>query len=448
MIKHIAGVVVVFIATAAAWVVLGATVAVRTNTQDGSLRSEVGQLWGAPQRQKAPAVTYETLKPAPQQAIVRSIAPAPATPKTPATATPKTPAPAPAPAPAPPPVDRVKHEAPLESSAVDVALDLEHRSKGLLWYSTYRVQFAGVYEVANHTTEAHDYQVAFTFPTEGAIYDNFRFAIGGKELEDLRVTSSTVVGTVRLGPGQRERVEIGYGSQGLDQWWYDFGSNVTQAKNFALTMRTNFDEIEFPSNAISPTAKSPENGGWRLEWRYSNLLSGVQIGMEMPQRLNPGPWVSQISFFAPVSLFFFFFVLFMFSTMQRVKIHPMNYFFIGAGFFSFHLLLAYLVDHVTIHVAFAICSVVSLLLVITYMRLVVGHRFAIFQVGIAQFVYLVLFSYTFFFEKYTGLAITILSIVTLSIVMQMTGRLDWSRLGEPTLEKIEPQGTQTSAVEA
>jgi hypothetical protein len=440
MIKRIAGVVLVFIATAAAWAILGTTVAVRTNMQDGSLRSEVGQLWGAPQRQKAPSVSYETLKPTSRPAVVSTVAPngigsgsgggsAP-------TAVPAVPS------------DRIKNEVPLESSAVDVALDLEHRSKGLLWYSTYRVQFAGAYEIANHTTEAHDYQVAFTFPTEGAIYDNFRFAIGGKELEDLRVASSTVVGMVRLEPGQRERIEIGYGSQGLDQWWYDFGSNVSQAKNFALTMRTNFDEINFPSNAISPTAKAQENGGWRLEWRYANLLSGVQIGMEMPQRLNPGPWVSQISFFAPISLFFFFFVLFMFSTMQRVNIHPMNYFFIGTGFFSFHLLLAYLVDHVSIHVAFAICSVVSLLLVITYMRLVVGHRFAIFQVGIAQFVYLVLFSYTFFFEKYTGLAITILSIVTLSIVMQMTGRLDWSRIGEPTPEKIEPQGTQTSAVEA
>ena len=443
MIKHIVGVVLVFVATAAAWAVLGTTVAVRTSMQDGSLRSEVGQLWGMPQRQKAPSVTYETVKPAPKPAVVAAVPPkgvgsgAGTAAPVPTTAVPTAAAPA----------DRVRHEVPLESSDVDVALDLEHRSKGLLWYSTYRVQFAARYEVVNHTTEPHDYQVAFTFPTEGAIYDNFRFAIGGKELEDLRVASSTVAGTLRLEPGQRERIEIAYGSQGLDQWWYDFGSNVSQAKNFALTMRTNFDEINFPSNAISPTAKSQESGGWRLEWRYANLLSGVQIGMEMPQRLNPGPWVSQISFFAPVSLFFFFFVLFMFSTMQRVKIHPMNYFFIGTGFFSFHLLLAYLVDHVTIHIAFAICSVVSLLLVITYMRLVVGSRFAIVQVGIAQFVYLVLFSYTFFFEKYTGLAITILSIVTLSIVMQMTGRLDWSRIGEPARVPVEPQGARTSAVE-
>ncbi|MGI8783191.1 MAG: hypothetical protein ACR2L2_06030 [Acidobacteriota bacterium] len=46
-------------------------------------------------------------------------------------------------------------------------------------------------------------------------------------------------------------------------------------------------------------------------------------------------------------------------------------------------------------------------------------------VALAQFVYLVLFSYTFFFEQYTGLAVTILCTVTLFIVMQVTGRMNW-----------------------
>ena len=103
----------------------------------------------------------------------------------------------------------------------------------------------------------------------------------------------------------------------------------------------------------------------------------------------------------------------------------MNYFFIGTGFFAYHLLLAYLVDHISIHLAFWICSAVSIFLVVSYMRLVVGARFALVEVGISQFVYLVLFSYTFFFEGYTGLAITIMCIVTLFVVMQFTGRMDW-----------------------
>jgi hypothetical protein len=58
--------------------------------------------------------------------------------------------------------------------------------------------------------------------------------------------------------------------------------------------------------------------------------------------------------------------------------------------------------------------------------LVVGLRFATREAALAQFVYLVMFSYAFFLQGFTGLAITIGSIVTLFVVMQVTGRTRWS----------------------
>jgi inner membrane protein involved in colicin E2 resistance len=112
--------------------------------------------------------------------------------------------------------------------------------------------------------------------------------------------------------------------------------------------------------------------------------------------------------------------------MRGIELHPMNYFFLAAAFFSFHLLLAYLVDHVSIHTGFAISSVVSVFLVISYLRLVVGTRFAAREAGLAQFIYLVMFSYAFFFKGFTGLAVTIGSILTLFVVMQITGRVRWA----------------------
>jgi hypothetical protein len=103
----------------------------------------------------------------------------------------------------------------------------------------------------------------------------------------------------------------------------------------------------------------------------------------------------------------------------------MHYFFLAASFFAFHLLLAYLVDHISIHAAFVICSAVSIFLVVSYMRIVAGQRFAFVEVALTQLVYLVGFSYAFFFNGFTGLAVTIGAIVTLFIVMQMTARIDW-----------------------
>jgi len=163
-------------------------------------------------------------------------------------------------------------------------------------------------------------------------------------------------------------------------------------------------------------------------------LTGVKIGLALPQKLNPGPWVANVSYFAPVSLLFFMFVLFIITVLRKIDIHPMNYLFVCAAYFSFHLLLACLADHISIHLAFLICFLVSIFQVVSYMRLVVGKRFAFIEVGISQFVFLVLFSYTFFFQGYTGLVITIMAIITLFVVMQMTGRVNWTEVFEQSCD--------------
>ena len=43
----------------------------------------------------------------------------------------------------------------------------------------------------------------------------------------------------------------------------------------------------------------------------------------------------------------------------------------------------------------------------------------------AQGVFLVLFSYAFFFEGFTGLTITIGAVITLFVLMQMTAHVSW-----------------------
>ena len=88
-------------------------------------------------------------------------------------------------------------------------------------------------------------------------------------------------------------------------------------------------------------------------------------------------------------------------------------------------MFAYLVDHLAIVPAFALASLVSLALVVTYARLFVGWRFALREMAAAQLIYLVLFSFTFFWTGFTGLAITIGAILTLFVMMQFTGRVTW-----------------------
>jgi len=242
----------------------------------------------------------------------------------------------------------------------------------------------------------------------------------------LSNAKNSASGTVRIKAGQAAALKVGYKSQGLNSWRYQFGSSeVAQVRDFSLKMTTNFKDIDFPDNTLSPTLKTETANGWQLDWTYKNLVSGYQIAMTMPEKLQPGPLAGRISFFAPVSLFFFFFLMLIITTMRGIELNPMNYFFLAAAFFSFHLLLAYLVDHISIHLAFAICSAVSVFLVVSYLRLVVGMRFATREAAVSQFIYLVAFSYAFFLKGFTGLAITIGSILTLFVVMQATGKIRW-----------------------
>jgi len=314
---------------------------------------------------------------------------------------------------------------PLESSRIDVDLKLDHRQKGLLWYSTYTVDFAATYTFRNSSDATQIATFLLTFPAERALYDGLAMEVNGQAAELLTGKGSAYVSAL-IPAHQTASLRVAYRSNGLDSWRYKLGSEVAQARDFLLTMKTNFRDIDFASDTLSPTEKQETVGGWKLTWRYKTLVSGFQIGMTMPEKLQPGPLAGQISFFAPVSLFMFFFLMLVITTLRNIELHPMNYFFLAAAFFSFHLLLAYLADHISIHLAFVICSAVSILLVVSYLRLVVGLRFAAVEAGVAQSIYLVLFSYAFFFKGFTGLAVTIGSILTLFVVMQMTGRIRWA----------------------
>ncbi len=401
MAKRIVAIIFIFFCTTFAWMVLGATIMARTDSFSSRLKGRVATTWGTPQVQNPPHACYSRKN---IDTVERTVDGK----KVSEQAT-----------------RSVEYPLPLDGSDVQVTLRLQHRQKGLLWYSTYTVDYRGKYKFHNSSGQEELVTLRFKFPAERAVYDDFRILVDGKAMPATMGSSSASL-IVPLAAGQAVEYAVSYRSQGLESWTYRFGADVNEVRNFNLQMQTDFEAIDFPDNTLSPTEKQPIPGGWRLVWRYTNLLSGFDIGMNLPEKLQPGPVAGQISFFAPVSLFFFFFLMFIITTLRGIELHPMNYFFLASAFFAFHLLLAYLVDHITIHVAFVICSAVSILLVVSYLRLVVGVRFAAVEAALSQFIYLILFSYAFFFKGFTGLSITVGAIVTLFAVMQVTGRIRWA----------------------
>lgn len=410
-VKRLIALAVIFFVTAGAWFVLAGVVAKRTAGLDERLRNKVAAMWGNEQEQQEPTFT----------ATAKKVVTVPARGRTPARTYTE---------------DEVV--TPTTRSDVAIVLTYEPRQKGLLWYNLYTVDFGGTYSVENPLAKEMDVQLRYTFPDAESVYDTFVVLLDGEALS-LTANGMQRTGTFTLKPRATRTVAIQYRSQGLDAWQYQFarasgkqeqyrGQGVHTISNFTLTATTNVADVDFVEQSLAPQKKTRTDDGWRFTWSYDQLVSGQDIGILLPQKLNPGPFVQRVTIFAPVALAFYFFVLLMVIVLRRIPLHPMHFAFLAAAFFAFHLLFAYLADHLAIRLSFAIAAMVSVALSVSYLRLVAGLRFALVEAGLAQLVYLLGFTYSFFFEGYTGLIITILAIVTLAIMMQLTGRVPWAQL--------------------
>ncbi len=414
-VLRLIAIVVIFGCVSIAWMILGGSIFVRTEMADERNSAELANLWGPPTLVQA--APYWTARVQDDQARSRR-----------------------------------------SVASSDVRADIRHnnRYKGLLWYSTFTVDFVGRYTVepppAASSPAAPEAGSAtggstFCFPLPPGVttYDKLNVQVNDKPLSVPQgdVASGTL--SVPLsGPGPHA-VSVTYSAGGQESWLYVPGGQVhrsgrrgegtlrtdgppVELRNFSLTIATDFREIDYPRGSRSPSQPAAAtNGGMTATWTYEQALTNQAMGVVVPQRPNAGPIAARMAFFAPVSLLFFFTVLFAVVVLRRIPLHPMHYLFIAAGFFAFHILLAYLVDLVDIHAAFWICAAVSVFLVVSYMRLVAGMKFAATFVAAAQLVFLVGFSYAFFWEGRTGLVVTIAAIATLFVLMQATGRVNWSQ---------------------
>ncbi|HLA87277.1 MAG TPA: hypothetical protein VJL10_04595, partial [Anaerolineales bacterium] len=270
-ISRLIGIIFIFFCTTIAWAILGASIMVRTDSGYNLLNRQVEDLWGSEHFQKAPTVTLKTIqKDGDKEKEVIT------------------------------PIE-------LESSNIQAGFQLEHRRKGLLWYSTYDVDFDAVYTFKNHLDQRAEGTVIFFFPASGTIYDAFEFRVDDVEITpNADNTYEGIEAVVEIPPEGEVTIHVAYKSRGLDRWRYSFSDGITTVKNFSLKAVTDFTEYDFPQQTISPSTKMPTKNGWALEWTFNNLVSDFDIGIQMPNKLNPGPLASRMSYFAPVSLLFFF----------------------------------------------------------------------------------------------------------------------------------------------
>lgn len=395
-VKRLAAIILIFCGASVAWMILGGTLFTRTTDSDTSQSAKLTAQWGGSAKTQKPPQVSAQIATDVYDKDKKS-------------------------------VQRVYQDVtvPLRSSRIGVDLKLEQRQKGLLWYNLYDVRFVSHYIVQN-TTDNPQLALHFPFPSADGTYEDFACSIGGRPIANAATLTQGTV-NFALKPGQQTSIDISYLSRGMESWVYSFGDGVQPVNDFTLTMTTNFGAYDFPAQTMLPSKEDRLGDRWRLRWAYGTVVTGDGVGVTVPYPLQPGPLAQRITFWAPVALLFYLFVMLVITTLRKIDLHPVNYFFLASAFFAFHLLFAYLVDRIPLAIAFVICSLVSMFLTISYLRLVVGWRFAAVESALAQLVYLILFSYALFNEGWSGLSITIGVIVTLFVVMQVTGRIRWDQ---------------------
>ncbi len=402
------GIVVVFVLAAVSWFVLAGVTDARGNTSKYAIREQVGALWGNAQSQRAPNFTVRW-----EEEVVETVDVTDAHGQVVSRRTDRR-------------METRTRPGELASTDVDVTLGLDERRRGLVWFPLYDVGFAGAWTYTHDEPLRRVLDIGFVFPDSNAMYDDFHVVVDGTEI-DAVPSGGGVSHSMWVDPGQTVTLAVRYQSRGADSWAYQPTQGVGQVKNFALTMDTDFDRIDFPVPGLSPTTKVDNGPGWTLDWDFSSAVTGYGMGMIMPTRIQPGELATELAFSAPLSLGLFFLWVYVLGLLRGYQVHPVNYVFIAAAFFAFNLLFAYTADHLPVEWAFGTSAATSVLLVVSYLRLVVGARFAFVEAGIAQMLYQVGFAVAHFFDGFTGLTITVLGILTLFALMQLTGRIDWQK---------------------
>jgi len=317
------------------------------------------------------------------------------------------------------------------SSRIRLRVSLDPRKKGVLWFPTFRCAYDAEHIFLMPQGSESSAYLHASLTSSDAVYDHITLKVNEREITDITPLVRKRPVVLDIEPADRIRVRLSYRTTGLEKVLYLISpqeNDVAEISDFLMTLTTDFRDIDFPSSTISPTGRQRAGRGWELTWDFKRSITGKDIGLIIPSKRNPGEIVGRVTFFAPVSLLFYLMVVIVLSLLKGIRIHPMNYFFISAAFFSFHLMYSYFADHFDIYITFALASLISMGLTASYLKIFTPLRFAFVHSALAQFVYLVVFSFSFFFKGITGLIVTVAAVVTLFVLMQMTGRLDWDAI--------------------
>ncbi|MCZ8251107.1 MAG: cell envelope integrity protein CreD [Hylemonella sp.] len=239
---------------------------------------------------------------------------------------------------------------------------------------------------------------------------------------------------------------------GIEDWTFVPAGDMTQ-----LSVQSNWQHPSFGGQFL-PAERAVGAEGFKANWRISSLAIGngddLQKGQPVCARVSEGDWEEskdclkaiRVSFVDPVNAYTLsdraskygllfvvltFVAVGLFEVMQRLRVHPVQYFLVGSAVAIFFLLLLSLGEHLAFNLAYAIAATACVLL-LTYYAVHILHgvrRGLPFGLGVG-----VLYGLLFLLLQLEQKALVVGSLAlfaVLAAVMYLTRKVDWYRLLTP-----------------
>ncbi len=186
--------------------------------------------------------------------------------------------------------------------------------------------------------------------------------------------------------------------------------------------------------------------GFRARWqvidlnrRYPQQFALNEIGLDTLQSSTFG-----VSLYQPAGVYqqnersgkyaflmiaLVFNALFLFEVLLGLQLHPIQYALIGTGLVLFQLMELALSEHLGFAPAYIVAAAASVLLIGAYARAVLGDLRRALLLAMLQGAAYAMFFFLIRSEDYALLMGATTLFVLLAVVMYLTRRIDWSRIG-------------------
>lgn len=168
---------------------------------------------------------------------------------------------------------------------------------------------------------------------------------------------------------------------------------------------------------------------WTSASAPSDAITRARFGVELTDPVDPYRMADRSVKYAALFIMLTFASVWLVEVMADVRVHPIQYLFIGAALCLFYLLELSLSEHMRFGLAYGLSTIAIVAMVTAYCRVALGKLGRMLVVGAgtsALYGYL----YVVLTDEDTALLVGALGLfVALGLVMIITRRIDWYRLG-------------------